>query len=42
MDVMFLFESIFGLKVSFNKSLMVGVNDSWLPKVAVALFTRFF
>ncbi|GAU51140.1 hypothetical protein TSUD_411890 [Trifolium subterraneum] len=37
-----LFESILGLKVNFNKSLLVGVNilDSWLGEAASALSCR--
>jgi mannosylglycoprotein endo-beta-mannosidase len=37
--VLVLFELMLGLKVNFNKSMLVGVNisDSWLYKVASAL-----
>ncbi|MCI30540.1 RNA-directed DNA polymerase (Reverse transcriptase), partial [Trifolium medium] len=37
--VLVLFESMSGLKVNFNKSMLVGVNipDSWLHEVASAL-----
>jgi len=37
--VLVLFEKMFGLKVNFNKSQLVGVNvsTSWLSKAAVAL-----
>ncbi|PNY01091.1 cysteine-rich receptor-like protein kinase, partial [Trifolium pratense] len=37
--VLVLFETMSGLKVNFNKSMLVGVNipDSWLSEVASAL-----
>ncbi|MCI65820.1 putative RNA-directed DNA polymerase, partial [Trifolium medium] len=37
--VLVLFESMSGLNVNFNKSMLVGVNihDSWLHEVASAL-----
>jgi hypothetical protein len=40
--VLKLFELMFGLRVNFHKSMLVGVNisDSWLNEVASALRCR--
>jgi hypothetical protein len=40
--VLVLFELMYGLKVNFNKSMLVGINisDSWLYEVAYALHCR--
>ncbi|KEH16435.1 hypothetical protein MTR_0186s0100 [Medicago truncatula] len=40
--VLLLFESISGLKVNFNKSMLTGVNisDSWLSEAALVLNCR--